>query len=225
MIVSCPTCSTRYTLDDASVGPNGRRVRCSQCGHIWWQAPPVQEAGLETVMAEEVTEIRPPAKRSAGGGRQTAGRRSGPDRRALVPWAALAATVLLVAGGLALGREAVVSLWPPASLLYETAGLPVEPPGAGLKLQNVSSRQKAEGGATVLEVEGQIVNVSDSQRPVPRVKVLPFGKDHAPLPGWTLEAAPATLLPGEVATFRAAHPDPGSGPGAVAEITVTFDGG
>ena len=40
MILTCPACSTRYTLDPQSLGPDGRKVRCTQCGHVWHQDPP-----------------------------------------------------------------------------------------------------------------------------------------------------------------------------------------
>ncbi|WP_462324596.1 DUF3426 domain-containing protein [Desulfoplanes sp.] len=35
MIVQCPECDTRYNLDDSCIGPEGSKVRCSRCGHIF----------------------------------------------------------------------------------------------------------------------------------------------------------------------------------------------
>jgi predicted Zn finger-like uncharacterized protein len=35
MIVQCPECSVRYNLKDDLIGPEGRKVRCTRCGHVF----------------------------------------------------------------------------------------------------------------------------------------------------------------------------------------------
>ncbi|HEX7776092.1 MAG TPA: DUF3426 domain-containing protein [Parvibaculum sp.] len=40
MIITCPSCSTRYPVEASSFAPSGRKVRCAKCGHSWHQAPP-----------------------------------------------------------------------------------------------------------------------------------------------------------------------------------------
>ncbi|HYD69373.1 zinc-ribbon domain-containing protein [Azospirillum sp.] len=219
MILTCPTCSTRYTVADSAVGPAGRKVRCRSCGHVWFQAP--QAAEERTLLAEDslAGELRsafaPPERKrkekAAGGPR---------NRGSLIGWAAFGAVVAgLVAAGYLL-RAQIVHLWPPAALLYETAGLAVEPPGAGLQLQNVRSEQRLDNGVTVLVVEGQIINVSDAERMVPKVRAVSMGFDRKPVQSWTIDVSSPRLLPGEIATFHSTQRDPG----AVAEVMITFEG-
>jgi predicted Zn finger-like uncharacterized protein len=43
VIVSCPACATRFSLDAALLGESGRNVRCAKCGHKWKQLPPKLE--------------------------------------------------------------------------------------------------------------------------------------------------------------------------------------
>lgn len=39
MILECPNCSTRYMMSAASIGEQGRDVRCAKCAHEWFQEP------------------------------------------------------------------------------------------------------------------------------------------------------------------------------------------
>tara|TARA_B100000674_G_scaffold470903_1_gene459161 strand:- start:198 stop:1004 length:807 start_codon:yes stop_codon:yes gene_type:complete len=41
MILSCPQCNANFNLDDAVLGTEGRRVKCSKCGHRWHALPDV----------------------------------------------------------------------------------------------------------------------------------------------------------------------------------------
>ncbi|MEI7790798.1 MAG: zinc-ribbon domain-containing protein, partial [Alphaproteobacteria bacterium] len=37
MILTCPSCDTRYSVDGAKFPAAGRTVRCAKCGHSWHQ--------------------------------------------------------------------------------------------------------------------------------------------------------------------------------------------
>lgn len=39
MILTCPSCGTRYVVKDGAIPENGRTVRCAQCKHSWHQDP------------------------------------------------------------------------------------------------------------------------------------------------------------------------------------------
>lgn len=39
MIITCPNCSTRYSLAQDKIKPGGQKVRCAKCGTVWHQAP------------------------------------------------------------------------------------------------------------------------------------------------------------------------------------------
>ncbi|WP_042695242.1 zinc-ribbon domain-containing protein [Azospirillum sp. B506] len=230
MIVSCPTCSTRYTLSDESLGQDGRKVRCARCGHTWWQMP--ERAEREPVIPDAPTELRPvrPAKPATGKGavrdagtsrtKPSKGPRVKPARSTVIGFAVLGVLVAGTAAGAYFGRDAIVRGWPPAALLYETIGLPAEPPGFGLELRNIRSEQKQDGGKTVLLLEGEVANTTDAERMLPPLRVNSFGPEHKLLQSWVIEQSAETLGPGAVAGFHHSQPDPGP----VTEVTITFGG-
>lgn len=39
MIITCPNCSTRYSLPQDKIKPGGQKVRCAKCGTVWHQEP------------------------------------------------------------------------------------------------------------------------------------------------------------------------------------------
>lgn len=225
MIVSCPTCSTRYTLSDESLGTDGRKVRCARCGHTWWQMP--EGAGPEPVAADAPTEIRQatPAKaaaKAAGKSKPKPAKvpRAKPARGTVIGFALLAVFVSGTVAAGYFGRDAIVRSWPPAALLYETIGMQAEPPGFGLELRSVRSEQKTEGGATVLRLDGEIANTTDVERALPPLRAITFGAERKPLQSWTIEPPASVLLPGAVVSFHHSQPEPGP----VTEVTITFGG-
>ncbi|MGC2857386.1 DUF3426 domain-containing protein [Novispirillum sp. DQ9] len=40
MELACPSCATHFTVPDGAIGAKGRKLKCSQCGHVWRQMPP-----------------------------------------------------------------------------------------------------------------------------------------------------------------------------------------
>jgi len=65
VIVSCPACATRFSLDAALLGDAGRNVRCAKCGHKWKQLPPKLEnpegTPADIALNAEPPEATPPA--------------------------------------------------------------------------------------------------------------------------------------------------------------------
>src|SRR5215813_3645628 len=53
VIVSCPACATRFSLDASLLGPGGRNVRCAKCGHRWRQEPPAPVAEMPALELAE----------------------------------------------------------------------------------------------------------------------------------------------------------------------------
>lgn len=98
-------------------------------------------------------------------------------------------------------RAAVVRHFPQTASLYAALGLPVNL--RGLFFQDVKSRDEIEDGASVLVIEGTIVNLTTRTLDVPRLR---FGLRNASgheVYAWTAQPAKPTLGSGNGLPFRA----------------------
>jgi predicted Zn finger-like uncharacterized protein len=59
MILTCPSCMKRFLLDAGLLG-QGRRVKCGQCGYVWFAEAPAGAAP-----AKPAKQDRPPARNAA----------------------------------------------------------------------------------------------------------------------------------------------------------------
>lgn len=232
MIITCPECATRYQVDADSIGPRGRTVRCSKCGHSWTQPPP--DDVPRAVAAEAAPELPPAPEEtartalsgglSAGPRHIPRGRRSGGGESRGGLARALWALLIVVVGGTMTAalvwRDAVMQTWPAAVPLYERIGLGDDPPGTGLDLNGVSFKQISRDGEQVLQVQGAVVNKSDVVRSVPPLLGLVYDKDNRELQRWTFAAPEGRLLPGERVTFRTELKNP---PPGRSRLDIRFD--
>ncbi|WP_265587479.1 zinc-ribbon domain-containing protein [Sphingomicrobium arenosum] len=61
MILTCPACATRYNIKPGAIPPEGRTVRCANCGHKWHADPdPAPEAAEAPEAAPPVAAPPPP---------------------------------------------------------------------------------------------------------------------------------------------------------------------
>ena len=245
MILVCPNCSTRYSIPDTAVGASGRQVKCTKCGNVWRQTsenlasatmqtaihtePDVTSSLIEPVTdpaANEDSKTEPPgrpplrtrrdgakesetwAERPAAAGRQT--------RALLVGWGGLALLLTVMSLGLLLQRERVEALWPASARLYQALGFSVKPPGTGLAFRNVSPDWGNAESGQILVVTGEIANMSEDDKAVPRVRVVLRDDKDADLDERIVDPPVGHLKPGEAAQFRVEVDKPAAGAAGLA---------
>jgi len=235
MILTCPACSTRYTVDAAKFPSAGRTVRCAKCAHSWHEPGPVPEAAPEPIpeavpvapafaasvaptAISEADEIFAPAT----GTRAYAPPAQSPpvDKprgqalqtlAVVAGWLGLVAAVLVIGYSAVRYRQDIASVWPQSAGVYSGIGLPVT--ASGIDFRDVAYRREAEDGQTVLVVTGQIVNTGKRELPVPQtVRVGLNDADNRELYHWTFKPDATTLQPGAALPFRTrlSSPPPGA---------------
>jgi predicted Zn finger-like uncharacterized protein len=240
MIVTCPNCSTRYQLDAQVLVPNGRTLRCVRCGHTWTERSQIDTAPVDDEDDEDDDVDVPdfgldvPA-RPRGGGRTPASARRRARGRAqrsrkaagsgLIGWGVLAALVVAVVAGLFFLRAEVVAYFPPAKRAYDTAGLDTAPratiPGEGLKvLGNPTVAFREDEGVLVIDIEGEVQNVTRSTRAVPQImQVILLDEANGVLTEWKFRSPVGVLGPLDKFSYRTSIID---APRDTRRLQVTF---
>lgn len=229
MILTCPQCATRYQTDAAQFPAQGRKVRCTKCGHVWHQPPlaPEPEPGLD-LAAEIATPMgvsAPPGVASmrnalspaSGQSAQPGGRRTGERTAAIAAWAGFAAMMILIGWSAIAYRETIGSVWPRSATFYKLIGWPVNV--TGIAITDVSSHRELTGGQAVLTVTGKLVNISGHELAVPQVEVLLKDGNRRELDRWDFSPGVAVLRPGQKIAFSTRRANP---PQAARQLEVTL---
>lgn len=225
MILTCPNCSARFLVNDAALGPGGRGVRCGRCKHEWFVAAAATAGEADAPAAEApafMASVTPPpeAVRPLPPGSNLPALREEPRRSAgvVLGWAAFALVVIALVI-LAVERDRVMALYPATRDVYNILGFSVPAPGEGLQIVDVVSSRGTQDGVPVLISEGRVVNPSQLERAVPRLRGALRDASGRELQSWTFAVAEARLEPGASIRFRTELRQPAA---SATELKITF---
>lgn len=225
MIITCDACTKRYVIDAQAINAEGRMVRCASCGHSW-KVYPVKESVLDLFPENEPQPFMPEKKQ----------KKWRPSKWILIAFLFIALISVII-----LGREQVITLWPATAHYYKQAGLPIETPGTGLSLTQITVNPLDEGGEKTLSIRGVIFNTTPEVKYLPSLKVRAYGNcsyltwwekllnifkgarhsnpNLCLLEVWKHTLPETRLFPGEKAHFETA---PEKTTHAITDLTVSF---
>lgn len=232
MILSCPTCATRYFVAEDKLGPEGRKVRCTACGESWmaeakfepyelepepvvFDRAPVDDAGLDIEAVERPRNAD--AVSRAYREKVEAQRRTREAMTVGVVWASLAAGFVLFLVCAVLFRVQVVRLWPRTAGAYAAVRLPVNP--LGLAPEDVQAQPGLQDGQAALVVTGVERNVEAKPRPVAPLRISVYDRSGARLASGIVHPGAGDIAPGEARPFSISFLNP---PMAGAQVGVDF---
>ncbi len=161
------------------------------------ETPEAAEAQLETINVKSEAARLAQAAASAKLEYQ---RRRQRRIKSIRGWGALAASVVLLSAPAVAFPKQVTVLFPAAAQLYAKAGVQVNL--SGLEFKEISYKRVLDQGALVLEIEGKVVNVSQTAQDLAPVHISLLDDQQQSLYSWTLKAEPATVAPEGAATFK-----------------------
>lgn len=212
MMISCPSCATRYDMPASRIAAEGTMIKCSACGQSWLEGRAIEVSSaasrhLPAVIDafEPDAEIRRLVEASRQARDNFAGKRR-QRRRRMAAWGAAAAVMTAPLVLAAVFPEAVVRAAPAAVVAYEALGRDINIYGIGLR--RIEMQHMLVDGTRVLAVKGEIVNISGGDRKIPSLRFGLRDAVNAEVYKWTLDSGTRPLRPGEITSFvtRVASP-------------------
>ncbi len=183
MIISCPSCATRYDMPAYQIAADGTLLRCASCGHSWLEsradeviaAPPPRQVPAIIEHAPEPDHRDPPPCRSLPPGPGGLSPPSaGSKRKKLAGWVGFAAAAVAPLAVAFACPELIVKTLPVTVKGYEMVGQDINI--YGLELRKLEMQHMSVDGAKVLAIKGEIANTSSGERKIPWLR---FGLKEA----------------------------------------------
>lgn len=193
MILGCPECNTRFAIDAQALRPDGRRVKCGKCDHVWFEEPPAPSAA-EPI---SVTPLEPEEQSSIPTPNLPALTRADQKRTAGAAWVLVCFLVAVVVSLAWFGRESIARAWPVAETIYASVGVNAFPlPGEGLSVDMEVKRVEE-----ALQLIGEVVNTTDESITLPPIYAVLEDATGKQLRHWQLAVEAKILGPGEKVPF------------------------
>lgn len=197
MIITCTSCHTHYEIPAESMPPEGRKVRCTKCKHLWLATP--EEPKKDPIKQEKpiITPKKCPTQK--------------PVKTAPVPWWLVALPLSLIAASLVIllvgAYGPVAQKFPFTEPFFKLTGIHSSD---GLELDDVRLKMTQLDGRINWKIEGVIQNTSSHERKLTPVRFTLKDEHKKIIASHTMKFKRQEIGPREEHLFEAdiAYPEP-----------------
>ena len=205
MIVSCPSCTTRYDLGEHA-GHDAVHISCERCGNHWKEYPVTEIMELPVSRSLQVIDYEHEPDLDVAHlveAAKTARIEFALKRKAKIKrisgWASLATCAVLPFAFALIAPEATVMAAPITLKAFQKLGWNVNV--YGLDIRRVEQQNRNVDGQHVLMVKGEISNPTNDVRKIPSLRFAVNDPEGKELYSWTLDTTSRPLRPGETTAF------------------------
>jgi hypothetical protein len=205
MIVSCPSCTSRYDLGPEEV-ERPMSLSCRHCGYHWKELPMLQLQDLSPRRDLALIEIEPEPELDVAGlveaaknSRIAFAAKRRQKFKTASGWASLFGIAILPFCIAMLAPEATVMAAPITAKFYQKLGWNVNV--YGLDFRRIEQQNKNVDGEHVLLVKGEISNPTNDVRKIPSLRFALNDAEGKEVYTWTLDTTARPLRPGETTAF------------------------
>jgi predicted Zn finger-like uncharacterized protein len=231
MFLTCPQCETHFSVPDTALFPDGKKVRCSICKHVWFQEPSIEEAvtgeddenfDLHEEGLEDRLEDQPKSQennksfddipQSLKQGPDDSeiifrDRVPAPEKKALFP-KELAAVVglsfalfIIIMLALIALKVPVAKAFPSSYGFYSMIGFTPDITGKDLTFHDI----EATVDGKTLRLKAKISNLSTEESALPYILAEQLDKDGNTLTGWIIDPVFKTIIGGGTESFESEY--------------------
>lgn len=235
MILTCPQCATRYFLSAQTLGPEGRRVKCTSCKEVWFQIPDPDEVinpadidmvgpevededeGRSKIRIEEIpNSVKPKPEDHAA---PESGMLPEEMRRMAGGYGVGAAVFAFILVLLLSMHQPIVRAWPESVAFYNMFGMKTELPGTGLVFDQVAARALPTPQGEEVSLKGSVINLTRESKNIPMIQADLRDDKGAILDSWIVALTQAMVDAEATLPFESGHKT--DHPGAK-ELNVRF---
>ena len=205
MIVSCPSCTTRYDIGQHA-GHDAFGLSCRRCGHHWTEYPVLDLEVLPNSRALTVIEHEPEPNldvarlvEAAKTARIVFAAKRQAKYKKAGGWASLLACAALPFIFATVAPETTVMAAPITAKTYQKLGWQVNV--YGLDIRRVEIQNRDIDGQHVLSVKGEISNPTNDVHKIPSLRFALNDADGKEVYTWALDTTARPLRPGETTSF------------------------